>query len=276
MEKIETLSTIRGRIFLQKLFFQIRFEKQYSGFSSLFICWKICCYEKEISKFVKSDAQIIHHLGFWRGTSLWMEEIVNRYFFSTINSFVYLGAAVLLVLIGVRRYSAKVSEEMVIGGLVLEATMLVTMFVVMLFSPNEDLVEHQQGIDKENEKEANKIEENLLEFSEKDELLTEIGEISRDFAAVVVKMEELTDTVDKINSNQSRLVTNLEKLTESLANAVSPNPEMIEKMKETNLSLNELQNSIKTLAETANKINDEQIKFEIKKQVEEYLNKGFK
>ena len=85
MEKIETLSTLKGRKFLRNIFFELRFVKNFSSLSSLYIAWKVCCFEKNINKYLNNDSVILHPLGFWRGTFLWMEEIVNRYYYSSIN-----------------------------------------------------------------------------------------------------------------------------------------------------------------------------------------------
>ena len=141
MKKIDTLSSIDGRRLLYKIFHELRYEKQLPSRSVLALCWRLCTQEREIFRFVKQEAIVSHPLGIVAGTALWMEEIVNRFYFSTVNSFVYLGAALLLVLIGIRRFSDNVSDGVVIAGIVFEALMLVFMFVVMIFTPNEDIEE---------------------------------------------------------------------------------------------------------------------------------------
>ena len=124
MKKIENLASLEGRKILQNLFKEMRFIKQRSALSTLFLCWRICVSEKDYPAFAKLEIHVMHSLGIVRGSMLWMEEIVNRFYFSTINSFVYFGAAVLLVLIGVRRFSSTMSDTAVIWGIIFEATML--------------------------------------------------------------------------------------------------------------------------------------------------------
>jgi hypothetical protein len=137
MKKIDNISSIDGRLLLQQIFHQIRFERQRNSISTLFILWRICISDTEINQYLnpEQDITIMYKLGFWRGTLLWLEEIVNRYYFSTINSFVYFGAAVLLVFIGINRFTDKVDDSTVVYGLAFEAIMLIAMFIVMLFTP---------------------------------------------------------------------------------------------------------------------------------------------
>ena len=56
-------------------------------------------------------------------------------------SFVYFGAAVLLSLIGIRRFSDNVNDTMVLWGVGFEAAMLLMMFFVMLFTPDDSITE---------------------------------------------------------------------------------------------------------------------------------------
>ena len=42
-------------------------------------------------KLSKRDVVILHPLGVWSGTTLWMQEVVNRFYYSAINAFVYAG-----------------------------------------------------------------------------------------------------------------------------------------------------------------------------------------
>ena len=67
-----------------------------SGFSTSLLCWRICTSERELFRYSKNEVTVLHPLGFFSGSGLWMEEIVNRYYYSTINSFVYFGAAIFI------------------------------------------------------------------------------------------------------------------------------------------------------------------------------------
>lgn len=253
MKKIETLTSIEGRRFLYDTFKRLTFENQVSGLAALVICWKICVYEKDVSKFIKTDRTILHSLGFWKGTSLWLEEIVNRHYFSTINSLVYLGAAIILILIGIRRFSDAVSEELVIAGIIFEALMLVLIFVVMLFTPKEDIFEEKE-----------------LE-SEESLLVSEIGEISTDFATAVNKLENINLDLKNINNTQQEILTNLVTAVEGISKAVSPNDEFIKNIKQTNEQITSLKEKINELTKSAESIRKTEVRFEIRKEIEKML-----
>lgn len=258
MKKIDTMSSFSGRLLIQEIYQEMRYEKQRSSLSCLLDCWKICTHEKDINKYVDIKATILHPLGIWRGTGLWMEEVVNRFYFTTINSFVYFGAAILLVLIGLRRFSEKLDDNMVIAGIIFEALLLVFMFIVMLFTPNEEI-----NLDKSNkENESDEL---------KDELLTEIGEISRDFAASVVNLEVISEKLEKVSKNQSLLLEKFSEISGNLANAVSPNPEMINAMKDTNSTLKEFTITVQMLNESAKKIHREEIENSVRKELEKII-----
>lgn len=251
-KKIETLTSLEGRKFLYELYQKLRYENELSGIMILIICWKVCVFEKNPSKFIKTDVVIIHRLGLFKGIALWIEEIVNRHFFSTINSFVYFGAAILLVLIGVRKFSDAISTELVIASIIFEASMLLLIFVVMLFSPDEDVLEE----DKE---------------SEESILIHEIGEISTDFATAVSKLENVSLELRNFNNSQIELINKLTESTNFLSKAISPSDEFVENLKSTNEQLNNLKHQIQLLTESTKEIKEKDIRFEIRRELENLL-----
>ncbi|MFN3305708.1 MAG: hypothetical protein ACK42Z_00820 [Candidatus Kapaibacteriota bacterium] len=254
MEQIETLSSIEGRRLLYRIFQELRYQKQMSNLTILSLTWRICTTEREISRYTKEDVQVLHPLGFFSGTALWMEEIVNRFYFSTINSFVYLGAAILLVLIGIRRFSSSVSDTVVILGVAFEALMLLFMFVVMLFTPSEDALPINQSED-EPEK----------------ELLVEIGEIATDFATAVSKLENLGESIKSLLIQQNEILTSLRESNENLRQIISPNPKLIEIMNQTNKSLEEFNQTLEKLTQSANQLKQEEIEIAVRRELEKFF-----
>jgi len=257
MKKIDNISSIEGRLLLQEIFFKLRFERQRSSFATLFILWRICTSETEISKYINKDIAIMFKLGFMRGTAVWLEEIVNRYYFSTINSFVYFGAAILLVLIGVNRFSDKVNDITVVYGLVFEASLLVLVFIVMLFTPNED-VSNLKNNDNENE---------IFER----ELLDDIGEISRDFALTSAQLEKITDHLITVAGRQNELMNIFSEIAKTNADATNPNPKMLEIMAKTNETLIEFKDNITELTKTTNQLKQEEIQIIVRKEIEKFF-----
>jgi len=257
MKQIETLSSLEGRKLLWSVYHELRFEKQLSSFSTLLLMWRIATNERDIFKYVNQEVTVIHPLGFFGGTALWMEEIVNRFYFSTINSFVYFGAAILLILVGLRRFAENFNDNIVIAGVAFESLMLIFMFIVMLFSPPDETIELPE---KENKEE-----------SDLQELVIEIGEIANDFATISVNIDKLTDSLKEILSSQHELINSVNKLAEANAMAVSPYPQLLETMQKTNDALNEFKDSVKNLNIAAEALKRDEIEIAVRKEIEKIL-----
>jgi hypothetical protein len=256
MKTIETLSSLEGRKLLREIFYELRYEKQLSSFATLTMCWRICTREKQIHRYVNKDYQVAHSLGFFSGTALWMQEIVNRYYFTTINSLVYLGAAILLVLVGIRRFSDSIDDSTVIAGVIFEALMLVFMFIVMLFSPRDEDETQMKRKDGD---------------SESDELITEIGEIGTEFASAVSSLENISSSLQDIIQNQMILTTRIGEIARCNAEAISPNPKLLEVMQETNDRFIELNGSISSLNRSVESLKDEKVEAIVRKEFERII-----
>lgn len=250
MNKISTLTSLPGRKLVHETFHELRYSRNRSSIATLLTLWRICTFEKRLNKYVSKDVEISMPLGFFRGTALWMEEVVNRFYFTSINSFVYLGAAILLVIIGLRRFDENISIELVFGGIIFESLMLLFMFIVMLFTPSE---------------------EDLDDNDTSDDLLVEIGEIGRDFAAAVVQLEQITNKFSHIADNQIKLFEKLDEIATTNKDAIAPNPEMIREMKETNISLSDFRNTIEMLNNSVSQLKKEEIDYSVKKHIEKFL-----
>lgn len=252
MDQISSLATVSGRKLIHEAYKELRYNRQRSSLSTLGVLWRICTFEKNLNKYINRNIDITMPLGFFRGTTLWMEEVVNRFYFSTINSFVYFGAAILLVIIGLRRFDDNVSLTLVFGGIIFESVMLFLMFIVMLFTPNDEASEEEE-----------------VDLAE--DLLTEVGEIGRDFAAAVVQLEDINDKFSNVVKNQNDLIDKLERIAVSNSEAVQPNPEMISIMKSTNIALSDFENTIKDLNKSVAMLKKEEIEFSVKKEIEKII-----
>jgi len=255
MKKIDNFGSISGRRLLQDIFKSLRYEKQWSSFAALIATWRLATREIDLEQYTNEDVQIIHSLGFWRGTAVWLEEIVNRFYFSTINSFAYFGPAILLVLVGVRRFSDHVSDEIVIAGILFEAALLLFLFFIMLFTPNEEIASNDQR----------------EEFDFQKELLNEVGEISRDFAATTMQLENLTEKLNALISLQNEALAQISSIAKSFHDISQPNPEFVKILQQTNHSLLDFNDKIKLLNENISQIKQEEIKIAIRNELEQIL-----
>jgi len=76
-------------------------------------------------------------LGFLKGTQIWMEEIISRYYANNIQGLVYLGAMVLLVFVGCR-FAGIISEKVALIGIGIEAVMLLVLGITLFYTPEEE------------------------------------------------------------------------------------------------------------------------------------------
>ena len=255
MLSIETIASIEGRKLLHSLFRELRFERQLSPFKILYITWKICTSELNVGNYTNQNVTILHKIGFLRGTAIWMEEIINRFFFSSVLSLVYFGAAFLILVIGMNRFTEYVPLSIMIFSVMFEATMLMLMFLTMLFSPKDDsyFIEDSSG------------------NGTQDELLLEIGEIGRDLASVAVQLENMHDSFKELVGIQSNIVESLNAGNKINTQIIQPNPEMIEYMKQTNQELIEFKNTFAELNKSMIDIKNEKIDDLVKKHLSEIL-----
>ncbi len=259
MKKLNNIASIEGRILLQEIYHKLKFERQRNSFSVLLNLWQICTVETEINQYInKEEVTILHKLGLLRGTILWLEEVVNRYYFSTINSFVYFGAAVLLVLIGLNNFTDVVDNSLVIYGLIFEASMLLFMFLVMLFTPNDDIF---------------LLKEQTKENDLQKELLDEVGEISRDFALTSAQLEKIATSFETIIEQQNSLVEIITDISKTNIEAVHPNTQMLEIMKATNYSIADFNKNIQNINTSLEQIKSYEIEKVVKKEIELFFRK---
>ncbi len=257
MQKLDTIAGIEGRKFLHSIFRDFKFKRQMGAFQILIILWKISCYELDLKKYTGVDVVIRHRLGMVRGTFLWMEEILNRFYFSSALSFVYFGASILIIVVGVSRFTDWIPVEMVVASVVLESLMLVMIFVLMLFSPKDDSYFSESG-----------------DSDEGTELLMEIGEIGRDLAAVVVQLEKIGENMLLVSRQQQRMIDEFSGIGHSLRDNVSPNPEMLEQMKKTNHELVDFSSNISSLNSSLLELKKENVESAVRGEIAKIVNKN--
>jgi hypothetical protein len=253
-EQIQTLSTVQGRVILRDIFRELRYEKQLSSFTALLTCWRLCVAENETERYSKRDVRIVHTLGLFRGTSLWLQEIVNRFYFSAINSLVYLGASILLVVVSGYRFTERVDGRFVIAGVALEAFMLFILFVVMFFSPSDDVEMEEETAKRHNDEFKSLIED------------------ANDIAS---GLDNALQAFTRALENQNSVIAEIQSMAKETAHAISlsaqPQPEFIETMKETNQTLQTFDQNLQSFVEAANSLRREEIQRAVRMEVEKIL-----
>lgn len=256
MTQLETLASVQGRTLLRDIFRELRFERQLGAVSALSTTWRICTKEQELIRLTKRDVVILHPLGIWAGTTLWMQEVVNRYFYSAINAFVYAGAAMLLLAVGLNRTGVVDAPGIVVAGIIIEAFLLVLLFMVMYFTPPDDMEEpHAAG----------------ASSGETDELLREIGEIGRDYAAMAVQLEAISSALNDLVERQDSMVHNMRESVAAAVAAVAPNPELMTSMQATSASLDRFAESVDALGQRMKALERQEMEYLVRTELERIL-----
>jgi len=259
--EITSLDSIKGRKYLQDIYNELKFEKNYGSINLLYTLWKICINPQNIQKYSSIDLIVSHSQGFFRGTALWMEEIFNRHYFSILNAFVYFGAAILLLLVGIRKFSSYINDTIVILGFVFEASLLILMFIFLLFSPKDEY---------ENTDEDEKIE------STNKELLDEIGEIATDFAESSFQLQKINSSLTEMIASQNYLINNLETFSQNLLKTIAPNEEFLNALQKVSQSLNDFEEQLKLLNNDLQNIKTMNIQASIRQELEKILMNNIK
>ncbi|MCX7929173.1 MAG: hypothetical protein N2663_00390 [Chlorobi bacterium] len=224
--RLGTLASNEGRQMYRRVYQHLRTEMQRGAWETLRILWNIAVRGRSLDGYWTDSVEIEYPLGLWRGTRLWLEEIVSRYYYSTVLSFVYGGAAVLLVVVGLRRFSAGISDTVVLMSIGLEALLLLVLFTVMFFSAADD------------------VDPSL---SVAEELVREVGEIGREYALASERLERATDAIERLAEQSSALVHAATDAVRIASEATSPSPAFIQHIASVNSALAELQSSIVAL-----------------------------
>jgi len=258
MTTIETLGSVQGRALLRDIYRELRFERQVGAFVALSTLWRICTTERELIRTTKRDVVVLHPLGIWSGTALWMQEIVNRFFYSAINAFVYFGAAFLLVAVGLNRTRVIETPGLVVAGVIVEALLLVLLFAVMFFTPPED---------------ADTSSSASSQSSATEELLRELGEIGRDYAAMAVQLETIAGTLNDLVERQDTMIMQMRDGVNAAVSAVAPNPDLMNAMRSTTSSLDRFTESIEALGERLKSVERQEVERLVRTELEQLLSR---
>jgi hypothetical protein len=255
MTTLETLSTASGRALLRDLHQELRFDKQMSALSTLLLLWRICTRETDLFRTVNRDVTVLHPLGLLGGTSLWMQEIVNRFYYAPINAFVYMGAAFLLV----ARIRIIDTPGLLVTAIIVEALLLLMLFLVMFFTPPSEA----DGLSGQGEHD-----------STTQELVRELGEIGRDYAAMAVQLETISVTLHEVVERQDTMTAQLRDSVQAAVGAVAPNPELMDSMKQNTLALADFTESVSALSERLKAVERQEVERLVRQELERILSRN--
>jgi hypothetical protein len=258
MTQLESFASVNGRSLLREIYRELRYERQLGAIEALAVCWRICTKEQELIRLTRRDVVILHPLGILSGTRLWMEEVVNRFFYSVINAFVYAGAAFLLLVVGLNRTGVIKAPSIVVAGIIIESLLLLLLFLVMYFTTPEEPDGKGQAPDGSVATE---------------ELLREIGEIGRDYAAMAVQLESIATSLTDLVERQDSMIHGMRESVSAAVNAVAPNPELMTSMQATSVALDRFTEAVNALSKSMHIIEHEEVERLVRIELERLLSR---
>lgn len=135
-ESIKDLEIPEGRLILNEFYHDRRIQHKIE-FATILECWRLCKRGTEVQL---SDGRFIYienPLGFRLGTRVCIEEIIGRYYYNSVQGWVYFGAMVLLIFVGLR-LGGVIPEKAALIGVGIEAFMLFLLALVTYYSPSDE------------------------------------------------------------------------------------------------------------------------------------------
>lgn len=208
-ESIKDLEIPEGRLLLHEFYHDRRIQVKLE-IAIILECWRVCKHAREIQL---SDGRLIlieNPLGFRLGTRVCIEEIIGRYYYNSVQGWVYFGAMVLLIFVGLR-LGGVIPEKIALVGVAIEAFMLFLLAVVTYYSPSDELLP------------------TTLQGKSPDNLLSSVNQ------SVQGMTNAVSDLFRLLSQSDMRQDVLLTRLTEYISKVSAENTRLqIEKMEETN------------------------------------------
>jgi hypothetical protein len=208
-ETVKDLETLEGRRLLHDFFHDRRVKNAFE-IKTLMECWRLARKGTELQFRDGRRVRFETNLGFRLGTRVFLEEIVGRYFYNSIQGLVYAGAMV--VLITAAMYLAGYSIWFALAGLSLEALLLLVLAIVTAFSGSDEGAASQAG---------HMLAENPLAniHAPINEMTNAVADLFRLISQTDIRQDvlltRLTDSIGKQNAENTRRL--IDKLDENNA-----------------------------------------------------------
>lgn len=201
---LQNLNTPDGRRAYRRYWHDLVIDQRNVLFPSLVRLWQTATTGRSFELTTTGEGfQVLHPLGIRAGTRLFMEEVVVRHYFNNIQALVYLGAVLLLVSLGLR-FSGLLSERIALIGIGIEVIMLLMLFLVLFYTPEEaEILESSGAAD---EQSGDRSDGELATIRE---VLEELEEIGGTYAALGMRLEKLaqaqTTQIETLTSTVSQI-----------------------------------------------------------------------
>jgi hypothetical protein len=230
-QAISNLATPAGRLVYQEYWHDLIVERRSAVLPSLWQLWRTAAFGSEL-RVLASDTsyRFGHPLGPRTGTRVFMEEIIVRHYYNNVQALVYFGAMILLVFLGFR-FAGLLSEEVSLIGIGIEAFMLLILFAVLFYAPEDSPVAHAV-VETEEESEEENGDESGDDRQVIREVLRELEEIGSSYATLGLRIEQASRVQEESLRELSRKVSAIQglNLLESHAERLETTNSLLEQL----------------------------------------------
>lgn len=258
---ISNLATSTGREVYQEYWHDLIVERRGAVLPALWELWRKASFGAEI-RIATSDNtyRVEHPLGPRVGTRVFMEEIIVRHYYNNVQALVYLGAVILLVFLGLR-FAGILSEQVALIGIAVEAFMLLMLFTVLFYAPEDYTEEFQaEPVSQKQTESPGEIEADREVIRE---VLRELEEIGSSYASLGMKLEQSARSQDEGLRELNQRVSAIQGLNLLESHA--------ERLETTNSLLAQLVGSIESMNSRIDMLFGKEIEFHVRRQIEQLV-----
>lgn len=187
-QTISNLATAAGRAAYQDYWHDLVVEQRSAVLPSLWQLWRKAAFGSELRVTATDTSyKIGHPLGPRAGTRIFMEEIIVRHYYNNVQALVYFGAVILLVFLGLR-FAGLLSERVALIGIAIEAFMLLMLFTVLFYAPEDELPTH--SIASADDIPGERTDPGAEDREVIREVLSELEDIGSSYAALAMRLEQ--------------------------------------------------------------------------------------
>lgn len=252
-QTLSNLATPAGRTAYQEFWHDLIVHQRRAVIPALWQLWRTAAFGQEMRMTASDNTyRIGQALGPRIGTRVFMEEIVVRHYFNNVQALVYFGAVILLVFLGLR-FAGLLSESASLVGVAIEAFMLLVLFTVLFYAPEEDPQPGVQSL-------APSQEERDDDREIMRDVLKEIEEIGSSYASLAIRLETTARNQDDSMRELSERVSAIKGLNLLESHA--------ERLETTNTLLAQLTESIDAMNKRIDLLFGKEIEYHVRQELQ--------
>ncbi len=254
---ISNLATAAGRTAYQEYWHDLIVEQRSAVLPSLWQLWRKAASGSELRVTATDTSyKIGHPLGTRVGTRIFMEEIIVRHYYNNVQALVYFGAVILLVFLGLR-FAGLLSERVALIGIAIEAFMLLMLFTVLFYAPEDDAPAHPvaENDTRHQEEDVGSEDRQVIR-----EVLGELEDIGSSYAGIGMRLEQSAKAQEEGLRELAQRVSAIQGLNLLEAHA--------ERLETTNSLLSQLVSSIESMNSRIDMLFGKELEFYVRREFE--------